>query len=165
MHSFSRHSLVTAFLLFSTLFLWSCGGKEAVFSGESMPEAFTLSFQKPETFSFDLEEDGTYSFALEITYFSEQMQNLEAGLPMYYILEGPGLGNGKDKKFLLPIKDDKGEWRGELQDNDHDRKFEAVFEEGKELKKGKHTFKLYADSQAEGEAVQGMVTIGFKVYR
>lgn len=165
MRNSSIHWLMATCLLLTSTFMWSCGGKEAVFAGESMPEAFILSFQKPETFDFDLAEDGKYSFALELTYFSEQMQKLEAGIPMYYILEGPSLGNGKDKKFLLPIKDDKGEWRGDLEENDHDRKFEATFEEGIELKKGKHTFKLYADSQAEGEAVQGMVAIGFKVYK
>lgn len=156
---------LSAILLLTGLFLFGCNKKTLVYSGVAEPEGFVLSFQKPETFEFNLETAGKYSMALEITYFSEQMQNLNGKLPMYYILEGPGLGNGKDQKFSVEVTEDTGEWRGELEDNEHDRKFEDVFEKEIQLEAGAYKMKLYADSQDEGEALQGMVEITLKVYQ
>lgn len=143
----------------------ACGGnKSAVFEGVSEPEAFMLSFQKPETFTFDIAEAGSYDLAIELTYYSEQMQNMDGKVPVYYIIEGPGLGDGKDKKFSLKVKEGE-EWIGELMENEHDRVMEEIFEEDFELQAGKHTFKLYADSSTEGEPVQGIVSVAFKVYK
>lgn len=152
-------------LLVGTLFFAACGGdKSAVFVGDSEPEAFMLSFQKPETFSFDIAEAGKYDLAIELTYYSEQMQNMDGKVPMYYIIEGPGMGDGKDKKFAMKVSQD-GEWMGELMENEHDRIVEEIFEEDMELQVGKYSFKLYADSSNEGEPVQGIVKITFKVYK
>ena len=154
-----------AFFLLAGLFLFSCNKKTLIYSGEAEPEGFVLSFQKPEVYEFDIEEAGKFSLALDIIYFSEQMQNLNGKLPMYYILEGPGLGDGADKRFEVEVQEDTGEWRGELQDNEHDRQFEDVFQKDLQLEAGHFKLKLYADSQKEGEAVQGMVSITLKVYQ
>ncbi len=156
---------LSAILLLTGIFFFGCNKKTLVYSGVSEPEGFVLSFQKPEVFEFDIPEAGAHSLALELVYFSEQMQNLNGVLPMYYILEGPGLGNGKDRKFGVEVELDTGEWRGELQDNEQDRIFEEVFEKAIQLEAGKYKLKLYADSQEQGEAVQGMVQITLKVYK
>lgn len=156
---------LSAILLLTGIFFFSCNKRTLVYSGLSEPEGFVLSFQKPEVFEFEIEEAGSYDLALELIYFSEQMQNLNGVLPMYYILEGPGLGDGKDRKFGVEVTEDTGEWRGELQDNEHDRLFEDTFEKDIQLESGKFKLKLYADSQEEGEAVAGMVQITMKVYK
>ena len=154
-------------LVFLMLALTGCKKErgKAVHVAESEPENFVLSFQKPEVYEFTLKKDGEYDFALELTYYSEQMQQLGTSIPMYYILEGPGLGNGVDQKFAFPIKTDSGEWLGELLENEHDRVSESIITQDLELKAGKHTLKLYADSQKQGEPVQGMVKIAFQVLK
>ena len=155
---------VLLLLAVSTLFAACGGNKSAVFAGDSEPEAFMLSFQKPETFTFDIAEAGSYDFAIELTYYSEQMQNMDGQVPMYYILEGPGMGDGKDRKFAMRVSQE-GEWLGELMENEHDRIVEEIFEEDMQLEAGQYSFKLYADSSNEGEPVQGIVRITFKVYQ
>lgn len=148
----------------SLVLLWGCEEKGPVYVGEAKPESFMLSFQQPETFEFELEQAGQYKFAFALTYFAEQMQNMNGEIPMYYILEGPGLDDGKDRKFSFPVKNEQGEWKGALMENDNDREFEAVFEENISLQAGKHIFKLYADSKNQGEPVQGVVQIDLKIY-
>lgn len=152
-------------LSFSLLFMAGCSGAEKapIFVGEVEPDAFTLSFQKPEVFEFNIPEKGSYQFDLEITYYSEQMQLMGNSLPLYYILEGPGLGDGVDKKFGVQVKNEAGEWRGDLLENEHDRKVQDAISSDVQLESGKHTLKLYADSQEQGQAVQGIVRVTFKV--
>ncbi len=156
---------LSAFLMLAGFLMVGCNKKNLVYSETAEPEGFVLSFQKPEVFSFNLEEGGNFSMALELVYFSEQMQNLGGSLPMYYILEGPGLGEGKDRKFEVKVLNSDGEWRGDLQENDHDRLFEDTFEKDLQLEAGEFKLKLYADSQTQGEPVQGMVSITLKIYQ
>lgn len=153
-----------ALLLLLVLLASACSKeKTPVFAAESEPEAFMLSFQKPETFEFEIAETAAYDLAIELTYYSEQMQNMDGKVPMYYILEGPGLGDGKDRKFALQVKEGEA-WKGELLENEHDRKVEETFETDLALEAGQYKFKLYADSDNQGEPVQGIVKIGFRVY-
>ncbi len=152
-------------LFLAGIFFPGCNKRTLVYSGESEPEGFVLSFQQPEIFQFEILKPGQYSLTLEIVYFSEQMQDQNGVLPMYYILEGPGLGNGKDRKFGVEVLEDTGEWRGELQENEHDRLFEDVVEKAIQLEAGKYKMKLYADSREQGKAIPGMVRISLKVYK
>ncbi|MEM0996482.1 MAG: hypothetical protein AAGN35_05360 [Bacteroidota bacterium] len=154
---------LTAATLIALLFLAGCSSRTVVFVGEAEPDDFSLSFQMPQEFDFTIaeEEGGQHDFALELTYFAEQMQDWEE-VPLYYILTRPQ--GEEDRRFRFKVRD-KGEWRGELLANEHDRVFEQDFANGIDLAPGKYNFKLYGDNQNEGKPILGIVKVTFKVYR
>lgn len=156
------------FTLLALLFLLtSCGGgggSAAVFIGEVDPPEFKIRHKYPESFDFEItEEDGNrFDFALELTYFSEQMQDWEkTPIPLYYILEG---GESEaDKKFGLTVHDGS-DWVGTVLENGYDRRFEETFEKGIELKPGKYKFRLFANTPNEKDLL-GIVHLAFKVFK
>lgn len=143
----------------------ACGGKAPIFIGEAEPEDFSLSYQVPQEYTFEITEEGAgkHSFDLELTYFSEQMQGWDA-IPLYYIHVAPG-NEEKDKRFQVSVKAEDGNWRGELLENENDRKFQQTIESGLQLNAGKHTLKLYGDSREEGKPILGIVKATLKVFK
>lgn len=148
------------------LSLMSCGPVERklVFAAESDPADFTLSNTKPEVFNVAIPADaqGPFDLGLELTYFDNQMQGWEE-LPLYYTVQHPD-SSEEDKRFALKLKDEKGQWRGNLKENMTDRVFEQDIVTGMNLAAGTHTFKLYGDSKDLTKPILGIVHVSLKVY-
>lgn len=160
-------SKVLLLVLFCGLtLLISCGSapKRVVWVGESDPLDFSLSNTRPESFAFELpsDEKGPFDFAFELTYFDNQLQGWDA-LPLYYTLQYPD-GKEEDKRFSIRLKDEKGEWRGQLKENMTDRVLEETVNGGLPLLPGKYLLKLYGDSKDLARPILGIVHVAFKVY-
>ncbi len=138
--------------------------KRVVFAAEAEPADFSLNATKPEVFAFELpaNETGPFDLALELTYFDNQLQGWEV-LPLAYNLVYPD-GKQDRKTFNLRIKDEKGEWRGQLKENMTDRILEENFAAGLSLPSGKYSLQLFGDSQDPTKPILGIVRVTLKVY-
>lgn len=151
---------------FTLVAFFSCGTgvKKLIFAGEAEPADFSLSNTHPEVFAFDIPADaqGPFTFALELTYFDNQMQGWES-LPLYYTLRHPD-GREEDKRFSLKLKEEDGNWRGELKENLTDRIFEQSIHEDVTLVAGSYAVKLFGDNQDLSKPILGIVRVTWKVY-
>lgn len=152
-----RHLLLIA-VLFLTL---GCTKKSVVFVGEAEPAHFSLSFKEPEVFDFDIATEGKHDWEVELTYFPEQFPDWNE-IPIYYIHTAPS-GKESEGKFKIPVKDERGEWIGDVMANGHDRKTKAEMASGLLLSPGKHKVKIYGDNGKQGEPIYGIVRLTFKV--
>jgi hypothetical protein len=148
------------------LLILSCNTttSQLIHSATAEPADFSLSNTRPETFPFEIPKEaaGPFSFAIELTYFPNQLQDWDA-LPLYYTLQHPD-GKEEDKRFTLNLKDDKGDWRGELQANGNDKAFEEIIQKDLALPPGKYELKLFGDSKDLAKPILGIVKVAFKVY-
>lgn len=150
----------------TAMLVLSCGSvaKRVIFAGESEPVDFSLSNTRPEKYEFELPADvaGPFDFAFELTYFDNQLQGWES-LPLYYTLKHPD-GHEDDKRFAVKLKDESGQWRGQLKENMTDRILEETANEGLALSPGKYTLNLFGDSKDLSKPILGIVKVTLKVY-
>lgn len=157
-----RIPLIFSVLCLAALVLGSgCGSKQVIFAGENEPADFSLSFSEPITFEVPISAEVAADWSVELTYFPEQLQGWNEA-PVYYIHTAPD-GKETDGKFKIPLKDAKGEWIGEVQENGHDRLTEFTFQSDAKMAPGKHGFKLYGDNTQQGQPILGIVRFTLKV--
>lgn len=156
------------FVLVTFAFVSACSpteNKTLVTAIEAEPADFSLSNTRPEIYDFEIaaENKGTFAFAFELTYFENQMQGWDA-LPLYYSLKHPD-GKEEDYRFSLALKDEKGEWKGELKENNVDRVTEQTIKDALSLTSGKYQLKLFGDSKDLSKPILGIVRVTFKLYQ
>ena len=137
--------------------------KQLLAAVEAEPEDFSLRNTRPEIFAFEIaDQKGPFDIAFELTYFENQMQGWDA-LPLYFTLKSPD-GKEQDHRFSLTLKDEKGDWKGELKENNADRIIEQVAKAGLDLAAGKYELKLFGDSKDLSKPILGIVRVTMKLY-
>lgn len=155
---------VTFILLLASLVLYSAcnssGGNNKVFLGESdLPGG--LSFSNPAEFEFTITEKqtGACDMVVEITYDPAALDG-KTELPLYYQTVFPD-SSEKDKRIKIPLKEN-GKWKGELMDDQTHYKFSYEIGKATHLKRGKHEFRLFADT-AINQPLKAITHVVFKV--
>jgi hypothetical protein len=161
MNRLHRLPLVLAVMAMTLLTACGGGGGTVVDSAYAEPADFSLTPGHHEVLRLTVPEDGKYNLDVEVTYFSEQMQGMDA-LPMSCLLTAGGVT--REEKFSIPVRKD-GQWLGTLvKEGGMDYLVKQTVITGIDLKQSDAEFHLRAETPAE-QPILGMVKLEVKLVK